>query len=201
MSKYDGIKRTIFLATMFGLMPILGGCGGSDEKKNDDDACYDNIVIFFICAALSSEDPGTTGKSSTDSGVASKATAIASFDEFEPNNVLSNANVVTFPKGAELTGSVRSGEDNTDFFIFTPDQSGLHRIYLCADTCADSLEGDATYIMIFDQNQTTVASTPVGTMARQEVVADLTAGLAYYVEVNGYNAGEERYDYRLAVVN
>lgn len=200
MSKYYGIKKTIFLATMFGLMPILGGCGG-DDKKKEDNACFDNILFFFLCAASSSDDPGTTGKLSTDSGLASEATAIASFDEFEPNNVLSNANVVAFPNGAELAGSVQSGEDNTDYFIFTPDHSGLYRIFLCADTCSDALEGDSTYIMIFDQNQTTVASTPVGTMARQEVVADLTAGLAYYVEVNGYNVGEERYDYRLAVVD
>ena len=199
MSKYYGIKKTIFLATLFGLVPILGGCGGDDKKK--DDPCDDNIVVLFFCVFGSSGDPGITGKSSTDSGVASAVTAAASFDEFEPNNVLSNANVVTFLEGVELTGSVQAGEDNTDYFIFTPERSGLHRIYLCADTCADSLEGDATYIMIFDQNQTTVASTPVGTMARQEVVADLTAGLAYYVEVNGYNVGEESYDYRLTVVN
>jgi hypothetical protein len=28
---------------------------------------------------------------------------------------------------------------------------------------------------------------------------DLIAGFAYYVEINGYNAGEFRYDYQLAV--
>ncbi len=54
--------------------------------------------------------------------------------------------------------------------------------------------------MIYDQNQTTIASTPVGTIARQEFAVDLTAGFAYYVEVNGY-AAADRYDYQLAIAN
>ena len=53
--------------------------------------------------------------------------------------------------------------------------------------------------MIYDQNQTTIASTPVGTMARQEFTVELAAGLAYYIEVNGY-AAADRYDYVLAVI-
>jgi hypothetical protein len=34
---------------------------------------------------------------------------------------------------------------------------------------------------------------------RQELAAELTAGVAYYVEVNGYNADTFAYSYRLAI--
>ena len=55
--------------------------------------------------------------------------------------------------------------------------------------------------MIYDQYQTTITGTPVGTITRQEIAADLTAGFAYYVEVNGYNSGGAIYDYRLMVID
>ena len=209
MNKHYGMRKTAILATLFGLMTIVAGCGGGDDKKKQQNNCLDNIVYFFLCAFGSSvDDPNAAGKPSSDSGVTGATIAHSSVAEYEPNNVLSNANIVTMPsaltdasKGVEFRGSVQTGVDASDFFIFTPDQSGSHRILLCAETCAESLEDDSVYIMIYDQNQTTIASTPVGTTVSQEVTANLTAGFAYYVEVNGYNAGAERYDYRLAVID
>jgi hypothetical protein len=209
MTKYISIRKTIGLTTLFGLMAILAGCGGGgDSKKQQDNNCLDNIVFFFLCAASSStDDSSTAGKSSAESTVAS-TTTFTSVDEYEPNNVLSNANIMALPTGSagtphglELSGSVRQLDDASDYYVFTPNQSGSHTILLCSETCAGSVEDDAAYIMIYDQSQTTIASTPIGTRARQEITAELTAGLAYYVEVNGYNAGAQQLDYRLAIVD
>jgi hypothetical protein len=146
----------------------------------------------------SSSESGGSGVSANGSAATSSLAAVA---EYEPNNVLNNANIVSLPAGMQLEGSVHSDDDASDFFIFTPTRSGTHTILLCGDTCDAAIEDDAAYVMIYDQNQTTIASTPVATIASQEITAELTAGFAYYVEVNGYNAGEFNYDYRLAVLN
>jgi len=126
--------------------------------------------------------------------------------EYEPNNILGNANVMMIPgtspgtsEFVAIKGSVQQQADASDHFIFTPPQSGSYRLYICEATCEAAAEDDAVYVMIYDQSQTTLASTPIGTTAKQEVDVDLIAGFAYYVEINGYNAGEFRYDYELAV--
>ena len=42
---------------------------------------------------------------------------------------------------------------------------------------------------------------PIGTIAEQIFTVDLTAGLAYYVEINGYNTGPDSFAYKLIVVD
>lgn len=215
MKKIQSIKNIIFRATSVSLLAMLAACGGgSDEPQTD---CTDNFLMLLICSVLSSDssapnqNPITAGVSTStanSAGGSGVTAVVGQVDEYEPNNVLDNANIVTFPtvasgapSGLEFNGSVQRTDDAADYFIFTPNRSGPHRIYLCADTCNDSLEDDAAYIMIYDQNQTTIAGTPIGTIARQEITADLTAGFAYYVEINGYNAAADRYDYRLVVAD
>ena len=217
MMELKSVKNIVVRATSLSLLAMLVACGGSDDEPQTD--CTENILILFLCAIVAdspapTQDPipagvsTSTGNSAANTGDSGVTAVVGQADEFEPNNVLGNANIVTFPNGAddapdgvEFKGSVRTSDDVADYLIFTPNTSGSHRIYLCADTCDDSLEDDAAYIMIYDQNQTTIAGTPIGTIARQEIAADLTAGLAYYVEVNGYNAGSDRYDYRLVVID
>jgi len=191
MIKNNGFRKTICLATILSLTAMLAGCGGGDDKKKNQDRCTDNILFLFFCVLPSSVD--TTGSND--------ASSLAAVAEYEPNNVLNNANIVSLPAGSQLKGSVSSIDDASDFYIFTPTRSGTHTILLCGETCDTGVEDDAAYIMIYDQNQTTIASTPIGTIANQEITAELTAGFAYYVEVNGYNAGAFNYDYRLAVLN
>ena len=219
MRKRQSTRNIVYRATLLGLLAILAACGGGD-KKEEPPPCTSNIIVLIICSILSTDGPvpnegpvsandsSAAGKSSAAAGVNGESPEIVQVDEFEPNNVLDNANIVTFPgsiaevsTGVEYKGSVQSTDDAADFLIFTPNRSGSHRIYLCADTCAESLEDDAAYIMIYDQYQTTITGTPVGTITRQEITADLTAGFAYYVEVNGYNAGAESYVYRLMVID
>jgi hypothetical protein len=127
--------------------------------------------------------------------------------EYEPNSTLDNANPVNFRSatpdehiGIEITGTVNQADDPADFFIFTPTRSGHFLVYLCTDTCSESLQSDEVYLMVYDQSQSTVASTPVGTVETQHLGIDLVAGLAYYVEVNGYNTGSTPEDYRLVII-
>ena len=167
---------------------------------------------FFLPRSSSGTSAPEQGTGAGTVSIVAAATAgesanIGQFGEYEPNNLLDNANIVTIPDGSadesaslHLRGTVQGTHDVADFFVFTPTRSGAHLIYLCADTCDESLEEDSAYIMIYDQNQTTIASTPVGTIARQEFAVDLTAGFAYYVEVNGY-ATADRYDYQLVIAN
>jgi hypothetical protein len=211
MKKYLEMKKIVYRVTSLSVLAVLAACGGDDSSQQND--CLDNIIFLFICAAAStgSEAPDQAPNPAGYSGEAGKAATsvtTAQVDEYEPNNVLNNANIVTLASGSssarfnvEFRGSVRSTDDVADHFVFTPNRSGSYRIYLCADTCDDSLNDDASYIMLYDQNQTTIASTPVGTIVPQEIEADLTAGLAYYVEINGYNAGADDYSYRLVVSN
>ena len=128
--------------------------------------------------------------------------------EYEPNSTIDNANPVSFRAaspdehiGMDIRGGVTQADDPADFFIFTPPRSGHFLVYLCSDTCSQSLQSDRVYLMVYDQSQSTVASTPVGAVETQHLGVDLTAGLAYYVEVNGYNTGSTTEDYRLVIID
>ncbi len=213
MKTRRSIKNTICTVALISMLTMLAACGegGGKEKKNSGNDCVKNPLIFIFCVIVSGtsapELGSNVGSDSIVTAAAGDSANIGQFGEYEPNNQLDNANIVTIPdrsadKSASLhlSGTVQGTHDVADFFVFTPARSGAHFIYVCADTCDESREDNSVYIMIYDQNQTTVASTPVGTMARQEFAVDLTAGLAYYVEVNGY-ATTDRYDYRLAIID
>lgn len=206
MGKCNDFGKTAYLTAMVALMTMLAGCGGDDNKKaKNENNCFDNPVYFFLCLATASDDSSGTSSKAGESSVAANLTAVG---EYEPNNVLNNANIVSMPlaktnisTGLQLKGSVGDSNDAADFFIFTPSRSGNHRILLCSETCESGVADDSAYIMVYDQNQTTIAATPIGTVASQEITAELTAGFAYYIEINGYNTGAANYDYRLAVLD
>jgi len=217
MKMQHSIRNTIHAVTLLAMLAMMTACGdeGGKEKKssgNGGNECVSNPIIFIFCvivSAVSAPDSGSDAGSSSmvTAASAGEAESFGQFGEYEPNNLLDNANVVTVQGGSadkstglHLSGTVQRTHDNADYFVFTPARSGAHLIYLCADTCDESIEDDSAFIMIYDQNQTTIAGTPVGTISRQEFAVDLTAGFAYYVEVNGY-AAADRYDYRLAIVD
>ena len=181
---------------MIAALALLTGCGG-DKKKKSEPTCLDSVEIFLGCV-LFSESGKESGLSSTPSG--------ATFDEYEPNNALANASLLSLPamstdaaEPVTIGGSITSLVDATDFFIFTPPASGAYRLFVCEASCDTAANDDAIYLMVYDQSQTTVAATPVGVAADQSVEVELTAGLAYYIEINGYNVGNVRYDYELAI--
>jgi hypothetical protein len=208
--------KTILRVAMLAVMAGLAGCGGDDDKS-DTHLC---LVLFIIPAQCSSgatapvqqpilaESP--TAQAGTDKGannaIDSRPVILNQVDEFEQNNTLDNANIVQFLSASydnavaiEISGSVEQPTDAADFFIFTPERSAQYDIYLCGASCDEVVEDDAVYIMIYDQFQTTIDGTPVGTLAEQTVTAELSAGLAYYVEVHGYNTGPMDYPYQLVI--
>ncbi len=218
------IARRVCQALLLPIFASLAACGGGDEP--DTRICLLFLVIPVPCTASAPPPPplptpppppstgsggtGDSGSGGTGDGGGSgnRALFINRFAEFEPNSTLDNANNVHFPSApsnasaaVEMTGTVKQDDDPADFFIFTPLRSDKFAVYLCAESCVDLVEGDSVYIAVYDQSQTTIASTPIGTVARQIFTVDLTAGLAYYVEINGYNTGPDSFAYKLVVVD
>ena len=127
--------------------------------------------------------------------------------EFEPNDEAGNANPVSFPSaapdqslGVEISGRVGESGDTADFFVFTPPRSGQYMAYLCADTCSDFARVEGVYLMAYDQQLTTLASTPLDTTRDQVMFMELDAGLAYYLEINGHQAAGAALDYTLVLI-
>ena len=130
------------------------------------------------------------------------------FTEFEPNNILDNANPVFFRSapvsdhiGISVTGSVTRGTDAADFIVFTPTRTGAYLVYLRRDGETEIAVSDEVYIAAYDQAQSTIDATPLGTMTEQAIHIEFTAGLAYYVEVNGYNTATSGFDYELVIID
>ena len=146
---------------------------------------------------------GDSGGSSTQGGL-----IIRPQTEIEPNNTLDNANPLQFPPGPSdthvgirLSGSVHDVDDVADFFILTPNRSGIYRMFVRNADCNCYATGDTLYLMVYDQSQTTIASTPIGVEGAVVLNVELTAGLAYYVEVNGYDTLSDQYTYELIMQN
>jgi len=218
MKMTHSFTKTILHAALLTMLASLTGCGGDDDKPKTQ-ICMLFLIIPVPCSSgssapeqqpISAQSPTTPAGSEkgTNGGDETRPVVMNSVDEFEPNTTLDNANVVQFltapldsSVGINIKGSVQETDDAADFFIFTPDRSDRYGIYLCADTCGAFVQDDAVYVMLYDQYQTTIAGTPVGTIAEQMVSAELTAGLAYYVEVHGYNTGATSYSYQLVIID
>ncbi len=198
MKNNGWIKQLGALAALISTALALTGCKSDPEDPN----CGGNSSSLRIC--LGNPDtsspppppppvPGSSGGNSV----------MPVFTDYEPNNTLLNANQVSFGSGPGLriNGSVTGDTDPADFFVFSPHRTDRYSVYLCADICTRFLQTDSVYIMIYDQSHTTIASTPVGTVSEQVLSVDLAEGLAYYVEVNGYNTGVNMFDYAMIITD
>lgn len=206
------------------MLPFLAACGdgddgddvgtGSDNGGGSSTGCnlLQNIVSLLlfgdVCNASGSSGGGASGGSGSSGSGGTRPARIDDFSEYEPNSSLDIANVIQLPvvsgdtaSGIDITGSVQETQDPADFFIFTPARSGTYLVYLCATSCTDIVVDDQVYLMAYDQSQTTIAGTPVGTMATQQFAVELSAGLAYYVAIHGYDTGPQPYPYRLVIIN
>lgn len=218
MNILKSIVRSLHRLGAFLAITTLAACGGGSEDETQCPAVVAVLTMGLGClgtVTVTSPPPApppvTTPPASPPPPPPPPSSNVVRMNfhtEYEPNNTLDNANPVNFRTaspdehiGIEITGAVNQGEDPEDFFIFTPPRSGLFLIYLCADTCSDTLRSDAVYFMVYDQSQSTVASTPVGTVETQRLAVDLVAGLAYYVEVNGYNTGVGSQEYKLVIID
>lgn len=118
----------------------------------------------------------------------------------ESFNILEARACVSTSDGLAIAGTITGDSDVTDQFVFTPPQSGRYGVYLCDGSCDQVLESAVLNIMVFDQSQTTITATPLGTQSEQGVTVNMDAGLAYYVAVSGYNLNLSTSSYQLAIV-
>ena len=195
-------RTFIYRLVALTLLASLTACGGGDKKKDPCDT-VNNLGELFVCAFK-----GLTFGSAASAGFDTGSAKSRQFGEYEPNNSLDNGNIISIlfgkkdaPAGLEIGGTLHDAEDAADFFVFTPSHSDTYIAYLCANTCNEILQDDGVYLMIYDQGQTTIAATPIGSATMQEISADLTAGLAYYVEVRSFSGEAASRDYRLRIVN
>lgn len=215
MINCNNIIKTAALATLIVIIAMLAACGGGDKKK--DRKCTRPGTIAGLPACWKWEDPTsntpskqdlTSNSNSESVGADSASSPFVISDEYEPNSLLDNANVLTLTavstdslSGIEINGSVHASDDAADYFLLTPNRSSSYYIFLCGENCTEIRQSGAVYLMVYDQNQTTIASTPLGDNVTQKLTVNLAAGLAYYIEVNGYNTVDVEYDYRLVITD
>ena len=210
--KYDTqTTKAIYRAALLLVASVLAACGGGD----DDAASSCKNPLLLIPCILDGQIPtsvdattaaGTDSSTSAFSGVVSTDGSDAEmirFEAFEPNNTFDNANIVTMPfvaNGVAIGGSLSGATGDADTFIFTPNRTGLYSIYICAETCASAVEAGGLSIMLLDQTQTTLDSTVTSDSENLEVAANLTAGMAYYVQVGGGGFVPGGQAYKLVIV-
>ena len=207
---------------------LTAGCG-EGEVNNAGCGLLEAVTVLCLNTALTNAgladpQPASNSNTGTDSSNGSGDTSTGSsppaddttsfrsvevnrFDEYEPNNSLDNANPVELPTVSadvsaafEIDGQLGVAEDDSDFFIFVAPRTDLYLVYLCEETCSEHPVDDEVYLMVYDQSQTTIASTPMGYPTEQFLAVELQAGLAYYVEINAYNTTDV-YDYKLVVID
>ena len=216
------MNKTVFV--LFAL--ILVGCKVEEDGSSKSGGSYGSGQS---CTARTYEEvsqygfgcretlpTGTGSSSNTSGGGDSGGTAtgsshpanIARYAEYEPNNVLENANPVAFPvvsgdtvPGIEITGAVWDVSDESDYFIMSPNQSGLYVIYLCADTCTEHPTDSMVAIRVIDQFGTVIAGNPLYEESTKIVTAALDAGIPYYVQVFGFDTQQQEYQYRLVIID
>jgi hypothetical protein len=203
--------KAIYRSALLLVASMLAACGGGD----DDAASSCKNPLLLIPCILDGQIP-TSVDATTAAGTDSSTTAVSGvvsteggdaevirFEAFEPNNTFDNANIVSLPfatNGVAIGGSLSGATNNADTFIFTPNRTGLYSIYVCAETCASAAEAETLSIMLLDQAQTTLDSTVTSDSTNLEVAANLTAGMAYYVQVRRYESSPVARPYNLVIV-
>jgi hypothetical protein len=221
----EHMNRIIFVFVAFGV--VACNVEGSDDSANQNgvsrsvESCtprsYEELSQYgFGCRETIPGGSGTTsGSGSTgggESGGAATASShpanIANYAEYEPNNVPENANPVAFPAvsgdtvpGIEITGAVRDVSDESDYFILSPNQTGVYAIYLCADTCTEHPTDSMVAIRVIDQFGTVIAGNPLYEESTKIVTAGLDAGIPYYVQVFGFDTQGQEYPYKLVIID
>jgi hypothetical protein len=154
-------------------------------------------------------ESGSTGSpSGRSTGGESRTANIAQYAEYEPNGTLETANPLAFPTvsgdivpGIKVTGSVQEASDSSDYFVLTPNQSGFYLIYLCEEVCTEQPTDDMVSISVIDQFGQVIVENPLFQESTKFLTAELDAGLPYYIEVIGFNTGEEAYPYELVIID
>lgn len=217
------MNRTILVLVAFGV--VACNVEESDDLANQGNissptqSCtprsYEELSLYgYGCKETIPGGSGgnTGGSGGDDSGGTATGSShpanIAKYAEYEPNNVPENANPVAFPivsgdivPGIEITGAVRDVSDVSDYFILSPNQSGVYAIYLCADTCTEHPTDSMVAIRVIDQFGTVIAENPLYEESTKIVTAGLDAGIPYYVQIFGFNTHGQEYQYKLVIID
>ncbi len=131
--------------------------------------------------------------------------------ETEPNDSLQLANPLTFPMriatermATDVAGSISGVDnDNDDFFIFTPPETGIYQVYLCNDplVCIRGTVTEKWFLSLSDPNLDVIAGTAAGLIKEQFVTVQLEAGLPYYVGIHVRDAATTSWDYNLTILS
>ncbi len=205
MQIQNAVTKFLSRAAICGVLVMLAACGSSKEPKACEQARSGFFPLLNALACLTGVENNVAGKPGL-SGAAGYSPAPGQdvayqIGEYEPNSSLNNANPVSLTSdGLAIAGTITGASDVTDHFVFTPPQSGSYGVYLCDGSCDRVLESAALNIMVFDQTQTTITGTPLGSQNEQAVTVNMDAGIAYYVAVSGYNSGPTPSSYQLAIV-
>ena len=100
-------------------------------------------------------------------------------------------------------GSVhRAGGDDSDYFVFTPPDSGDYHVNLCNDPIA-CLRGTSSAnwdLTVYDHDLTVLAGTNPGRVYERKVMLALDAGLPYYVRVVDRGENSQYWQYNLTII-
>jgi hypothetical protein len=187
--------------------PVTNNPDASSGSFSDGNCNYDWAEVLekgFGCHTDTGSSGGTVASPPPPE---SRAVSINHYEEFEPNNIAENANIVEFLpvtgdtlQGIEITGEVETQADDSDYFILTPDRSGLYAIYLCGDLCTEHPTDSMVTLRVLDQFGEVLAENPLYEESTKFLTADFDAGLPYYVQVLGYDSVGEVYPYRLVII-
>ena len=189
-----------------------GQDGGSRFTGGCTPRSYEELSVYgYGCKETipgSSSSSGTGGDSGGTATNTNRPAGIARYSEYEPNDVLDNANPVAFPvvsgdtvPGIEITGVVSDASDESDYFILSPNQSGDYAIYLCRDTCTEHPTDSMVAIRIIDQFGNVIAGNPIYEESTKFVTAHMDAGIPYYVQILGFDTQGQEYQYRLVIID
>ena len=206
MNHYGSQSIKLINIALICMLPLLTACGG-EEKSN----CSVGDLVKHLCinvaieqAVSGSGSSGGTSMLGNDSDGTPQV--ISEYNEYEPNSSLNNANPMQFPvtdadtnAGIRVVAVVHDTEDISDFFVITPNRSGTYKLSIRTGNAPFTATAESAYLMVYDQSQTTIDSTPVGVDELLQLNVNLTAGLAYYVEVHGYETYSVHYAYTLTI--
>ena len=200
------------LVDMSGSDPATINPGGNSGGFSDGNCNYDWSEVMekgFGCHTDTGSGGGiSSGSSGGDTPPPeSRSVVINHYEEFEPNSTPGNANIVEFLpvtgdtlQGIEITGTVESVADDSDYFILTPDRSGLYAIYLCDGVCTEQPTDSVVAIRVLDQFGDVLAENPLYEESTKFLTADFEAGLPYYVQILGFATEGEIYPYKLVII-
>ncbi len=163
--------------------------------------------LFAISYAWANADCTTNSADIDDD---SRIATVYRQGEAEPNDSMQSANPLTFSTriateriATDVAGSISGVDnDNDDFFVFTPPETGTYEVYVCNDplVCIRGTKTDKWFLSLSDQNFEVIAGTTAA-LSEQVMSQVLQAGLPYYVGIHVWEADMPSWDYNLTIIS